>query len=115
MGQFTDLTYLNDFSGGDKSFIKEMITLFVNSVPEELKKLQQAIAQQNWQEAYMILHPLKTNVNFMGINSIKDKVLKAEQLAKNKQETDSIPLLVEEISKVCLAAIEELKQKLQQL
>lgn len=113
MGQLTDLTYLNNFSGGDKDFVKEMITLFVESVPEELKKLQEAIRQQDWQKAYMILHPLKTNINFMGIASIKEKVLKAEQLAKHKQETASIPELVEEINKVCLEAVTELRQNLQ--
>jgi HPt (histidine-containing phosphotransfer) domain-containing protein len=110
--QLTDFTYLNEFSGGDKGFIKEMVEIFVTETPSVLQDLKKAVDAQEWQKAYLILHPLKTNLNFMGIVSLKEKVLIAESCAKHQKEIEKIPALTNEIINVCQQAIEELKAKL---
>ncbi|MBB3698288.1 Hpt domain-containing protein [Flammeovirga yaeyamensis] len=104
-----DLTYLETFSGGDKTFIAEMMERFLIDAPIQLKEIKEGIDRAEWKAAYKSLHSFKSSVNFIAIQKIKDKVLSMEKMAKEENQVEKLPLEFEELSTEIDFLISELK------
>jgi CheY-like chemotaxis protein len=89
-----DLTMIQSVSGGDQEFIKKMILLFIETVPGNVRELVHGVEQQNWDQVGKMAHKLKSTVDSMGINSIREDIRQVENDAKQKKQLDQIPDLV---------------------
>jgi PAS domain S-box-containing protein len=105
-----DLSTIRTISGGDESFIKKMIALFIETVPQNVEELNKALAEQDWDQVSKMAHKLKSTLDSMGIASVKQDVRTVEQNAKNKESLKEIPALVGNISTTVAACIEQLKK-----
>ncbi|HJU46337.1 MAG TPA: response regulator [Chitinophagaceae bacterium] len=105
-----DLTTIRSISGGDENFVKKMIDLFIETVPQNVEELNKALAEQDWEQVSKMAHKLKSTLDSMGIASVKQDVRTVEQNAKNKESLKDIPALVGNISTTVAACIEQLKQ-----
>ncbi|MCB0395916.1 MAG: Hpt domain-containing protein [Flavobacteriales bacterium] len=105
----TDLSYLNDLSGGDPAFVVEMIDLFNDKIPEYLQQLENHMLKQDWQEVKALAHTIKPNIDYMGIDNLKEVVRRIEKLAGEETETEEIPALLSKMKEVCSEAIQELR------
>lgn len=65
-----DLGYLRRMSGGDESFIKEMIKLFLKQVPLELEKLKETAETEDLATAKQVAHKLKSSVSMVGAEQV---------------------------------------------
>jgi HPt (histidine-containing phosphotransfer) domain-containing protein len=92
-----DLTMIQSVSGGDQEFIKKMILLFIETVPGNVRELVHGVEQENWEQVGKMAHKLKSTVDSMGINSIREDIRKVEHDAKQKKQLDMIPDLVARI------------------
>ena len=110
-----NLSYLNDLSGGDSTFVIEMIELFNDKIPGYLSSLEQNMQSQNWQEVRDIAHTIKPNIDYMGIDNLKEVVRKIERNAGDRNDLEEIPQLVDTMKKVCMEAIGELKGEAEKL
>jgi HPt (histidine-containing phosphotransfer) domain-containing protein len=110
MEKVTDLTYLEELSKGDMSFVKEMIGVFLEENPGEISALRQSIDESDFPMIYASAHKLKSSTPFVGIYShIKDHVLEIEDLARRREGTERMLELYREIEKVCNKSREELQ------
>jgi HPt (histidine-containing phosphotransfer) domain-containing protein len=105
-----DLEYIRTFSDGDEDFVREMVELFSEKIPAEVKELNVAVTEKNWERAYKATHDLKSSTSFVGMEYLRKDVLELERCTKFTQDLELVPALVEQISKECGKAAQELKE-----
>lgn len=106
----TNLDYLTELAKGDTSFIKEMITIFLEENPEEINTLEIAIQEKQFDSIKAISHHMKSTIPFVGIDVLIGKdLLDIEKLALEKTGLDIIKTLFENVKNVCRKAYNELK------
>jgi len=105
-----DLTMVQTISGGDLSFVKRMVQLFIDTVPPSMAELQKETSQQNWLQVSKLAHKLKATIDSMGITRIKEVVRTVEANGKKGEEVDQIPRLVQEVINVLEACMGQLKR-----
>src|SRR5258708_345676 len=95
-----DLSMVQSVSGGDESFIKKMVALFIETVPQNMDELVKATESGNWDQVGKTAHKLKSTVDSMGIKSIKQEIRTVEANAKAKVQLEELPALVYRIGSV---------------
>ena len=81
---------IHSVSGGDDAFIKKMIRLFIETVPQNVQELVDATGLKNWEQVAKMAHKLKSTIDSMGIRSIHDQIRAVEMHAKNREQPDQI-------------------------
>ncbi len=107
-----DLTTIIDISGGDEEFVQTMVELFIDTVPSNLKELNVALQNKNWDFVSKAAHKLKSTLDSMGIHSIGQDIRLVEQTAKTKESLENIPAMVSRINDVVGKCIDQLKKDL---
>ncbi|HEY2348581.1 MAG TPA: response regulator [Puia sp.] len=107
-----DLAMIHSVSGGDGAFIKKMIRLFIQTVPQNVQELVDATAQGNWEQVSKMAHKLKSTVDSMGIASIHDQIRTIEMHAKKREQLECLPEMVAEIESVISLCIMQLESEL---
>lgn len=105
-----DLTMIHGLSGGDDSFIRQMVELFVETMPASTQELQGYLDQQQWEPLGKLAHKLKSTTGSMGIESIKDEVRAVEQNCKKSENLEQTPALVKKVVTVINQTVGQLKQ-----
>jgi HPt (histidine-containing phosphotransfer) domain-containing protein len=78
----TNLDYLVKLSKGNEQFVKEMIRIFLEENPGEIRMLEQAIEAKDFTMINAAAHKLRSTVPFVGIDKvIADEISELEQLA----------------------------------
>jgi len=73
-----DLKYLQEFSGGDIYFIRDMLETFMNEAPATFVRLQKEFADQNWDGVYKGIHKIKPSFLMLGLQKQYDQAAEAE-------------------------------------
>ena len=106
-----DLGIIRSVSGGDPAFIKKMVLLFIETVPQNVKELVEATAAQNWEQVSKMAHKLKSTVDSMGIKSIHGDIRKVEAQAKSRESLEQLPQLVMQVEAVISLCIRQLRKE----
>jgi len=77
-----DFTYLSEMSGGDQTFVKEMIELFLQELPVTLSRMEEELTNQNWDNIANIAHRIKTNFMMVGLSTQSEIALEIEKSIK---------------------------------
>lgn len=89
-----------------EDFIQQVITIFLETVPENANALVKACDEKNWEQVYFFAHKIKSNVNLLSIDTIIDEIKFVELSAKNGDNVEAIPgkisFINEILKKVCL-------------
>jgi CheY-like chemotaxis protein len=104
-----DLKMVISVSGGDQGFIKKMVLLFMETVPENLRELRLHIENANWNDAAKVAHKLKSTIDSMGIKSIHQDIRSIEANAKQATNLGNMKFLLEKIETVITQCIHQLK------
>ncbi len=106
----TNLDYLKELAKGDANFITEMIHIFLEENPEEIKTLELAIFENNYENIKSVSHHMKSTIPFVGIDLLIGKdLVDIEKLATEKTGIEAIKTLFENVKAVCNKAFDELK------
>jgi PAS domain S-box-containing protein len=104
-----DLTMVQSVSGGDEGFIKKMVALFIETVPQNMQDLKNALQAENWEQVGKTAHKLKSTIDSMGIKSIRQEIRTVEANAKQMESLTEIPALVTTIDNVITECIGQLQ------
>jgi HPt (histidine-containing phosphotransfer) domain-containing protein len=104
-----DLSMVQSVSGGDEGFIKKMVALFIETVPQNIQELKNALQEENWELVGKTAHKLKSTIDSMGIKSIRQEIRTVEANARQKEGLDEVPSLVTTIDSVIKECIGQLK------
>ena len=95
--QEIDLTYLESIADGEQEIVKELITIFLDQVPEFTVGLEHYFAEKDWKGIAALAHKAKSSVISMGMSEMGNVDLKNLELVakhyrilelQNANETD---------------------------
>ena len=104
-----DLSYLHKISKGKKSFVLEMITIFLDQTAIDLKNIEEAISKNNFETVSAIAHKMKTSIQFIGLtDKIKNDLDAMENIPEGSKNMDFIKNKFSNVKTVCQLAEAEL-------
>ena len=106
--KFTDLSYLKQVSGGEPGFMKEMIRIFTEQVPEFISNMEKHLDDKNYIDLGREAHKAKSSVIIVGMNKLGDKMKELQVLTEKNEGVETYPEFVSEFKSLCLSAVEEL-------
>lgn len=109
-----DLSMLYEISGGDEEYINIVVKTFLNTMPENLQKIEQGIQNQNWEDVYKSAHYVKSPLSVIKVSEMFEWVLQVESGALNKTFLEVLPGLVQKLKQKFDFAEVILHQKLGQ-
>ena len=104
---------LEKMSGGDKTFFKEMIKIFIKSSENAVQTMKQGIAAQDWNTIGEAAHKLAAPAKHLAAIYLYDKLKILEKEAPNAEDPSKIEKIVEEINAEIQQIHIILKQKLE--
>jgi HPt (histidine-containing phosphotransfer) domain-containing protein len=108
----TNLNYLNELSKGDPQFINEMVNIFLTENPEEIRVLETAILEENYNGIRSMSHHMKSTITFVGLDmAIGKELAEIEKLAEDNTGVETIKALFGMIKSTCTKAFEELSSQ----
>lgn len=107
--------HLYSLSRGNNTFIKEIIQLFLDQNPIEIKEIEKGIQQQDYAIISSIAHKMKTSVGFIGIEQLLAPLNQLEKLAINQGNTHDIQNLFTEVKITCGKAVLELNSFMKEI
>jgi len=90
-----DFDFLNKISGGDKSFILEMVTTFKEMIPGFIENSIKFLKEKNYDALSKEVHKFIPGVTFLGINYMKDDLTLLEEYAKKQENIEELPELLD--------------------
>jgi signal transduction histidine kinase/CheY-like chemotaxis protein len=100
--------HLNSLSRGNMSFIKEIVTIFLEQNPIEIKELEQSLKNNDYDTIRSIAHKMKTSAGFIGLEQLLEPLNQIETLATENGSITNIQLLFNHIKTTCEEAVYEL-------
>jgi CheY-like chemotaxis protein len=105
-----NLNMVYGIAGGDESFIRRMIQLFLDSVPQSLLEMKHETDQKNWEQVGKLAHKMKSTIDSMGIVSLKETIRQIEKNGKKSEHEGDMPTLVAMVDVVMKACMEQIKK-----
>ena len=107
--KYSDLTYLKEVTGGETEFMKDMINIFMDQVPEFIENMEKHYANGDYIDLGKEAHKAKSSVIILGMNDLGVKMKELQILTENNEGIESYPSYIEDFKTQCLGAVEELK------
>lgn len=111
-----NLEYLRSMSGNNQEFIREMLQTFVQSIPNSLKEMEEALNLSDFAQLARVTHQIKPSMTLLGIDHLKDLAVEIEGRAKkSKAPSLELQLHVMEFTQTCQDIITDLTEELKKL
>ena len=111
----TDLTYLNNMSGGSPEIVKEMIGIFIEQANEYLQDMPKYLEEKDYSSLGKLAHKAKSSISIMGMTDLAADLKTLELLAKESTDIESYPAFVEKFifqTKSAIAELSDIASKL---
>lgn len=105
-----NLSMVYGIAGGDESFVKRMLRLFLDTIPLALQEIQKETALQKWEQVGKLAHKMKSTIDSMGISSLKDIIRQIEHNGKKGEQIEHLPEQVNLVETIMKACIEQVKK-----
>ena len=103
------LNYLQELSKGNTTFVKSMLSQFIEQMPQEIADLEKAITAKDFTLIKSLAHNMKTTVAFVGLDAALYPSLDLIENAVIKQDFQSIQQAFENVKKLCEQAAAEIQ------
>ncbi len=97
-------------SDNDPEFVNEILTLFVNDVPEDLAQIKEGIKKKDHKHAYAYAHKIKPTLDLLGMNVAFEEILQLEAWTRAEGKRKDIDHTFDSIKTQVKEAIKEIKK-----
>lgn len=105
-----DLSFLLEQTRNNKTFIREMIRIFLKQYPKDKAKLINAISKQDYKQVYKTVHALRNTVGLFGLSAIiGNPLLEMEKLALAHENMEGIQQIHDRTIPLFEEAVKELE------
>ena len=108
-----DLTFLRKFTKDDPKKMKRYISLYLDVAPKTFEEMQRNLKNGDWEQLRISAHSLKPQADFMGINRLKEALVKIED-AVNTNDVEGIEELFKASLEIATHSADLLKERLAQ-
>lgn len=95
-------------SDNDPEFVLQIITLFVNEIPEDLKFIKKGIEEKDHQLAYSYAHKIKPTLDLLGMNVAYEENLLVMDWSKREGKRKEIKEVFKSIEDQVDKAVKEI-------
>jgi len=85
-----DFTFLRSFTEGNEAMMKKYIALFIEAIPPFREKIEQALAEDSWQEVAKQIHALKPKLIMMGLKESEQLAAEIEMEWRENNTSEKI-------------------------
>lgn len=108
--KYIDLNILMNFSNNNEKFIKEIITIAIQQITNDISDYQAALISKDYKKVGAICHKIRSSMNYIGISkNVITKIKLIEKLIKEEKDYPKIDKYSNQIIEMSLNAINELK------
>ncbi|MBL7701297.1 MAG: Hpt domain-containing protein [Ferruginibacter sp.] len=93
--------------------MKRYIGLYLDVAPKTFEEMKRNLANEDWEQLRINAHSLKPQADFMGIENLKEELIKIEEAVK-ANNIDVLENLLNESLKISTESERILKEKLDQ-
>ncbi len=105
-----NLAKIYAISDDDKDFVLQIINLFIEEVPVDLKQIKEGIKSKNHAYAYGFAHKIKPTLDLLGMESAFEEILQVEQWTRDKGKKKEIEEIFKSLSSRIDSALSEVKK-----
>jgi PAS domain S-box-containing protein len=113
--KYINLAYLQELAEGDMDFVADILSMFMEQTPENIRNLQQLAAAHSWQQVKALAHKMKSSVVMIGNKQLEEIFTNLQLEALSDQAAVKIPPLIDQATEICAGAIAAIKAELQTL
>ncbi len=106
-----NLNYAVEMTGGNHQLIHEMISIFVESMPDELLRLENLIASQDREAVKKLIHKIKPNFHYMGLKQAEEELNTLERQFEDNADRKTIVSNIKKFSRTVLNAVNALNKE----
>jgi HPt (histidine-containing phosphotransfer) domain-containing protein len=109
-GRVVNIDYLRQLSKGNTRFVEEMIRIFLSENPAEMRTLEHAVMQHDFDLVKATTHKLRSTLPYIGLDKlVENEVSEIEDLAIQRRGIERIQELFGKIKRICEQACHELQ------
>ena len=97
-------------SDNDPEFVLQIVTLFVNEIPEDMAEIKEGIRMKDHKHAYSYAHKIKPSLDLLGLKMAFEEILQVEAWTKAEGEKKEIKETFKSVKNQVEDAIKELKK-----
>jgi len=86
MSRLYDLEKLFDLAAGDEKFVKKMVGMFTNMVPEFISRIENSLEHGDLHDVGDAAHKIKPSIDTMGIQSLYQPIRDLESEGRSGNE-----------------------------
>lgn len=105
-----NLSKVYALSDNDPEFVLQIITLFVNEVPEDMKHIKKGVEEKDHKLAYSYAHKIKPTLDLLGMTMAHQEILELEAWAKKEGKRKEIKETFKSIEKQVENAVVEINK-----
>jgi len=98
------------FSGSTED-VMSLLHMLIGQIPQLLSESEDHIHKQNWPATFQAVHKLKSSVNLLKINILRNLVAELEEFSRDQIHTERIPAVFEDFKKACEITVKLLKDE----
>ncbi len=106
-----DLRMIENISGGDPAFIRQMVKLFLDNMPVNIKTLRTALENKDWEMMWKTAHKMKSTIDSLNINELRQDIRAIEYAGKSLEGLVAVPMQVQKVEQVLQLCLDDLQQK----
>ncbi len=106
-----DLSMIESISGGDQQFIKQMVKLFLDNMPQNIEILKRTVEDEDWEQMWKTAHKMKSTIDSLNIVELKQEIRAIELSGKKLEGLELIPSIVQKVEKVLNDCMDDLQKK----
>ena len=106
---YVQLDYLETMTDGDADMMQTMLDMLIEEIPDEIKKMNESLAQKDWQELFQISHKMKTTLSFIGNETMININKTLEHCSRYEESLAELPGLVQQLDELSVKVVEELQ------
>ncbi len=102
------LGFLQSFTNNDPGKMVKYIHMFMQSAPTAIETMRRQLQAGDMVNLRTTAHSLKPQLGYMGIDSLREQIIRIEEYAGENKKPEEIARLIEEVDNGCKQAFEEL-------
>ena len=110
-----NLSFLENFTKNDTGKMVKYINMFLQLAPSSIETMKHQYATGDWNNLKTTAHSLKPQFAYMGIESLRENIMRIEEYAGEQKNPQIIESLILSVEEGCNEAFMELKDVIQKI
>lgn len=110
MALYYNLSKVYAISDNDVEFAKQIVTLFIEEVPVEMKNIKSGLKEKDHLKVYQAAHKIKPTLDLMGMDLAYEDVVAVETWSRAEGKKKEIKEIVKSLKEYISKTVKELKK-----